>query len=572
MKNYKYFRVLVCLLLVCCLIVNVSPIKAYAMEAFVPKSYSEENLDSLIVTGAIVVGLGVLAESDSATFDTVVEDASASLGSGSSCSVVSATDGNTKVYYVPVANVESVRASLITGAVIATKDVVGSDGFISAGTQLETGSGTITINVDSFAFFSKSILLVFNSSGGDPSVTKGDGSSFTVYYFNTSVGTKYCCEISGVSRTEYPFPRTTSYIYLDDAVEAYWNGELTFSPRKETVVATGLVGGVVAATSVSFAMGYEAWSSKTIQLYQWADGTYHNEPESSSDNPIAIPFIPLGVKDTYADTVTQTQEDIWEGAVAVPGTGTGTGSDTITGTITLPGWVQDGFNNLLQGLKDIFNTLLSLPAALWAALPVWLVDGISNMVTGLRDILDSIYALPAAIATSVWAALPAWMQDGILNMVTGLQDIWDSIKALPVAIAEALAAVFVPSADYISVKVEALRGEFGFIDSVIATGEFIRDSISGSSGPPVIYVDLGRAPSGNYGSQRVLLTDFSWYAPYKGQVDTVLSAALWAFFGWRVFLKLPGIIGGESGYISDVFFPSSSGRSGSDDKKKGGKG
>ena len=117
-----------------------------------------------------------------------------------------------------------------------------------------------------------------------------------------------------------------------------------------------------------------------------------------------------------------------------------------------------------------------------------------------------------------------------------------------------------------------MRGEFGFIDSVIATGEFIRDSVSGASGPPVIYVDLGRASSGNYGSQRVLLTDFSWYAPYKGQVDTVLSAALWAFFGWRVFLKLPGIIGGESGYISDVFFPSSSGRSGSDDKKKGGKG
>lgn len=538
MKNYKYFRVLVCLLLVCCLIVNVSPIKAYASEAFVPKSYSEENLDPLIVAGAIVVGLGVLAESDSATFDTVVEDASSSLGSGSSYPVVSATDGNTKVYYVPVANVESVRASLITGAVIATKDVVGSDGFISAGTQIiSSESGSITVNVDSFAFFAKSTLIIFNSAGGYPSVTLGDGSSATTFYRNTAAGTKYYSQIRGVDRGAYPYPMCS--IATTDAVDDYWAGELTFSPRKETVLATGLVGGVVAATSVSFAKGYETWSLKTIQLYQWSDGSYHNEPEPDNDNPIATPFIPLGVKDTYADTVTQTQEDIWEGAATVPETGTDTGSGTISGTITLPSWVQDGINNLLQGL---------------------------------RDLLSGVLSLPAAIAKSIWEALPSWLQEGIISLKTGLLDILDSIASLPVAIAEALAAVFVPSADYISAKVEALRGEFGFIDSVIATGEFIRDSISGASGPPVIYVDLGRAPSGNYGSQRVLLTDFSWYAPYKGQVDTVLSAALWAFFGWRVFLKLPGIIGGESGYISDVFFPSSSGRSGSNDKKKGGKG
>ena len=567
MKNYKFFRVLVSLLLVCCLLVNVSPIKAFATEAFVPKSYSEENIDSLIVAGAIVVGLGVLAESGSATFDSVVEDASSSLGSGGSCSVVSATDGNTKVYYVPVANVESVRASLITGAVISTKDVVSSDGFVPAGTEVVSSTcGTITFNVDSFVFFAKSTLCVFNAAGGYPSVTCSNG-SLSIFYFNTAAGTKYLYEIDGVQRGNYSYPYINNNV--TDAVMDYWSGELTISPRKETVLATGLVGGVVAATSVSFAKGYEAWSSKTIQLYQWADGTYHNEAESISDNPIAIPFIPLGVKDTYADTVTQTQEDVWAGAVAVPGADTGSG--TVSGTVTLPGWVQDGFNNLNNGLKDILSSLLSLPAALaaaiWALLPEWIQDGFYNMKTGFLDVLDSLAALPAAI----WSSLPAWLRDGISEMKLGFSDVLDSIASLPVAIAEALAAVFVPSADYISVKVEALRVEFGFIDSVIATGEFIRDSVSGASGPPVIYVDLGRAPSGNYGSQSVLLTDFSWYAPYKGQVDTVLSAALWAFFGWRVFLKLPGIIGGESGYISDVFFPSSSGRSGSDDKKKGGK-
>lgn len=190
--------------------------------------------------------------------------------------------------------------------------------------------------------------------------------------------------------------------------------------------------------------------------------------------------------------------------------------------------------------------------------------------------------IPEQGQVSTPVTLPGWLQQGLDNLRLGLQDILSTLKQLPQLLAQELAKIFVPSQDYISVKVEALRGEFGFIDSVIATGEFIRDSISGDSGPPVIYVDLGRAPSGNYGSQRVLLTDFSWYAPYKGQVNTVLSAALWAFFGWKVFLNLPSIIGGESGYISDIAFYESGGyyggrakeiRSGrsSRSKEKGGK-
>lgn len=153
--------------------------------------------------------------------------------------------------------------------------------------------------------------------------------------------------------------------------------------------------------------------------------------------------------------------------------------------------------------------------------------------------------------------------DVVTGVVSGLQDqtaqlgVWlgeliAGVQAIPQAIADVLTAIFVPSADYVTAKVESLRARFPFISSVISTGESLRDSISGSSGPPAIYVDLGRASSGNYGSQKVLLTDFAWYAEYKPTVDAVLSAALWAFFGWRVFLKLPGIISGESGVVGDI--------------------
>ena len=138
----------------------------------------------------------------------------------------------------------------------------------------------------------------------------------------------------------------------------------------------------------------------------------------------------------------------------------------------------------------------------------------------------------------------------------GLSDLLVTMQGLPDAVGaqfvDALTAVFVPSADYLTNKVESLGERFDFIPSITKTGEFLRDSVSGASGPPVIYVDLGAADGDiNYGG-KVLLTDFSWYEPYKPTVDSVLGAACWAFFGWRVFMRLPGIIGGESGYVESA--------------------
>lgn len=143
-------------------------------------------------------------------------------------------------------------------------------------------------------------------------------------------------------------------------------------------------------------------------------------------------------------------------------------------------------------------------------------------------------------------ANPSWLQ----SLLNGL---WELLQRLADLILNGIKSIFVPSEDYVTAKVDSLRENFGFIDSVITTGEYIRDSVSGDSGPPEIYVDLTAADGDTNWGEKVLLTDFSWYAPYKSKVDTVLSAALWAFFGWRVFMRLPGIISGESGYVGDVF-------------------
>lgn len=550
MKNYKYFRVLVCLLLVCCLLVNVSPIKARATSAaIIPVAVP---VAAPLVIGAILIGLGVSYGVSSGAFDDLIDSCAAVL---SDLGDIVNDKINLYVYdnrsYVDPSIIRNVRGHLFSSSVLTEElDKASSlDGGISFSASLD---GMCTLQSSCYAFLYRYqnlssldlVLIPYDFTFGSASklLILGDGSYANVSSVSTSSHgrVRYVSVTVGSSfASTYGINIITNGSSLGDAINSFFAGEYDWAPK--TVVTTELdvtLSGVVPSI-IPFDEGYSTWGNLALQV-----DTSQGAPDDGSDDGDDLPAIiyPIQIPESQLDFSNVTQDSVWEGGeMDVPGagTGTGTGSGTISGTISLPSWVQDGINNLLQGLKDLLSGVLSLPAS---------------------------------IASSIWDTLPSWLQEGIISLKTGLLDILDSIASLPVAIAEALAAVFVPSADYISVKVEALRGEFGFIDSVIATGEFIRDSVSGASGPPAIYVDLGRASSGNYGSQRVLLTDFSWYAPYKGQVDTVLSAALWAFFGWRVFLKLPGIIGGESGYISDVFFPSSSGRSGSDDKKKGGKG
>lgn len=538
MKNYKYFRVLVCLLLVCALIISISPIKAQATEAVLPLVPAfAVSVPASLAIGAIVVALGVMVGVETGAFDALVDACTAALER-----LGLVVDGMVESWsysgktYVSEEVIEAVRSCMIdsravyheyeylSASTILTKYGDASES-VKAKFEEAIGYGYVIVNRQTAPWVKYSIYVCnspidsYIDEAGQKTYVTSDGSSF----LRSSEGSAW----SEVPAAAFAVTATGITLYVGSGVN-------------KVVTSSDLTLGNVVLDIIEFPAAYETWGNTAIKTeVNSSDGGSNDE-----DDPEEKILYPVTIPGSYSDVQSMDQDTAQKGELSqedgsAPGTGTGTGSGTISGTISLPGWVQDGINNLLQGLKDLLSGVLSLPAA---------------------------------IAKSIWEALPSWLQEGIISLKTGLVDILDSIASLPVEIAEALAAVFVPSADYISAKVEALRGEFGFIDSVIATGEFIRDSISGASGPPVIYVDLGRASSGNYGSQRVLLTDFSWYAPYKGQVDTVLSAALWAFFGWRVFLKLPGIIGGESGYISDVFFPSSSGRSGSDDKKKGGKG
>ena len=148
------------------------------------------------------------------------------------------------------------------------------------------------------------------------------------------------------------------------------------------------------------------------------------------------------------------------------------------------------------------------------------------------------------VSETPWETFKKWISTG-----------WDAIiEAIPTpqSIAEAVGnvikSIFVPDADFISEKWNAIRSRFDFADSISSSGELILDVLNGiDPEPPVIYVDLGDAEGSYYLGGQVAFLDLRWYERYKPTGDAIISAFLWLVFVWRMFIKLPGIIGGLPG-------------------------
>ena len=163
---------------------------------------------------------------------------------------------------------------------------------------------------------------------------------------------------------------------------------------------------------------------------------------------------------------------------------------------------------------------------------------IADPIPGIESGTDT------TISVTPWETFKTWISTG-----------WQSIiQAIPTAgtIADAIGnvikSIFIPDADFISEKWNAIRSRFDFADSITATGEVLVNILDGlDPEPPLIYIDLGAAEgSYNIGGE-VPFIDLRWYAQYKPTMDMIVSAFLWLAFVWRLILKLPGIISGMPG-------------------------
>lgn len=160
---------------------------------------------------------------------------------------------------------------------------------------------------------------------------------------------------------------------------------------------------------------------------------------------------------------------------------------------------------------------------------------------------DLIVNLPFNVARQVYSFFEGLWNDWIIPIYEEVAGIVDGIVS---GITDFLRDLFVPDEEYFSSKFDLLNDEFAFMGDIIEIGEvftgiFSRSTMSDPE-PPVLYVDLGAAENGvNYGG-KVKVLDLSWYAPYKADVDLLVSSILWCFFGWRLFVYAPNFFSGVS--------------------------
>lgn len=167
----------------------------------------------------------------------------------------------------------------------------------------------------------------------------------------------------------------------------------------------------------------------------------------------------------------------------------------------------------------------------------------------------TVYQDTTQLGGTTWHKFTTWLSNllqPLRTVAVTIQDLFQWLLSLPATLGDVflqvLQTVFVPSEDFLTVKVDAIRAEFGFADGVIVGAEMIRDMFSDlDPEPPVIWIDLN-ASRGSYDiGDKVKFLDMTWYAEYKPTVDKLLSALIWIVFIWQTFKRLPGIISGVPG-------------------------
>ena len=132
------------------------------------------------------------------------------------------------------------------------------------------------------------------------------------------------------------------------------------------------------------------------------------------------------------------------------------------------------------------------------------------------------------------------------GIAEGIENLGNNITS---GITDALVAVFVPSEDFLTDKMDYISRKFGFVTTLFEIIEIILAGFNAGNElkPPVVTMNLGNATSKYFYGGECVVLDLSWYAPYKPVVDIFLRSVLWVFFLWRLFVALPNIINGIAG-------------------------
>lgn len=575
--NFKRIgRVLVCLLLVFCLIVNVSPIRTEAVSLSVMGT--AVSVVAWDVLAAAFIGCGIAAAADRTDFDAVVdaaEDYYKSVGvidSNGAMDVYSIQNAGFD-YGVPLDFLQASFDWLYDEEVLTSDSASFAPTLVNEITYKQTcyganvtyTSSSITFCVYGFDYidaegvsFGANIFL-----GSKYGSIVASTSSSNISFLNPSSYEGYRVSIqsqAGLSACDFDTPYIGSFVFSEDMD----------SQAKVSMVCDRLFGmpqtsldvtlNRVASAGSTVAEGYADWYSRSVTI----------QDENGDD----IQVVPIGSASTGTVAGTYTQGDVWTGSaptiIVIEDSNTGDAGTTTPDVDPNPDVTPDTDALTQAGFDASLATFL---ASLGTKLAEWfdkqfgILDAICSCVESIYGYVESIAEFIASILT-LFEPVAEWFE----ALITGQTTIIDSIIALPGAIGDifeniigaavdvllvGIEAIFVPSEDFLTVKVESIRARFEIADSIMATGETIRGMLTSLGGePPVIYIHLEDSESSyDYGGT-VPILDMRWYERYKPTGDKLLSSLIWLFFAWRCFVHAPNIISGIAGNIEAFNFPS----------------
>ena len=112
---------------------------------------------------------------------------------------------------------------------------------------------------------------------------------------------------------------------------------------------------------------------------------------------------------------------------------------------------------------------------------------------------------------------------------------------------DALEFLFVPSEERITAITNTVSSKFDFIDTIKYSIQSLQNIFNNLGNAPKLEITIGATKYSN--EQKVIVLDFSWYAPFKTYGDLIITGFVYALFLWRLFITLPNILHGLGGAV-----------------------
>lgn len=544
---------IICLSLCVCLIFSLAQ-PAYALD---PLSVSIEAMNFLNIANSLVFGMGIKPQANAFnSYNTVVSSIADYISSAT-------YDGLNFIYkirtrdglktFIDSAIISAARSALLLKNFIQVKSTFPDEHVLNYYGEDVTLSN-ITAPIDevrfSYLYYGNYYECIYWVSA-NTFLYNGNRISNSVYssetFYYSSSRSPRISSASDVDFVTYPYIGQPTNLLVD--LDHYLVNFVNYGHEYEPVGNIGF-SDVAPSLDKSIAENYPDWAEKSITI---PAGTVIGDREFVEDTPLfPINISPYSGSDTY-----ETRDDAINGDVVDSDVGIGDYSGILGSIGNALDSIKAGITGFWNDTKAFFSsigtkvdTMISSLAAIAASVGQDLFNGVSSIL----DLLRSWSASAVDFFSRSWVNFTSAAQNAWTSITSILLDILNGFKSLSAdivqAIISALSALFVPDVAEISAAVDTMKARFPFFDSIIGTWKQFQLVLSG--GPPVIYAHLENAEGQfNYGGT-VAILDMNFYTRYKSIGDAVLSAALWAFFAWRTFVKLPGLISGASGDVAVI--------------------